>query len=126
MNRVAQLFPMHEIRADGMSPMLVILGPLTAERTMLIEEMVFPVVVHKAVGVVGVAVAWREVQLRPILLAHTLAGIALFEVVHGEMTQFPGITFQELDMGLRVARQVEQRMGELENGLASNMEKTGR
>lgn len=59
-----KLIPMQQIRTDGVSPAHV--TPLIAEGIELKEEVVFPVKVDEAVGIVRPVLARREMYLRTI------------------------------------------------------------
>ena len=57
---------MHQVLADGVAPVHV--APFPAVRVVLEIEMPLALVVDQAVGIVVPADAWREVELRSVLL----------------------------------------------------------
>ena len=71
--RDGQVLPAHEIRADGVAP--VHGTPGGAFRIMLIEQMIFAVVEHHAVGIIHPLGRRREVILRPMRFAVWRAGL---------------------------------------------------
>ena len=77
--RDRQLLPLHEIFADGVSP--VHISPPPTVRIMLVEKMVFPVVEAQPVRVVQPPTSGRKMELRPeffsvkVFLAPDLIGV---------------------------------------------------
>lgn len=64
MDGCGKLLPVHEVLAHGVAPGHVL--PVTLIGVVLIEEVIFAVVVHQAVGVVDPSAAGGEMHLRAV------------------------------------------------------------
>src|SRR5438034_5302167 len=58
---VPEFLPMHQIAADGMTPVHV--APIPTKRVMLIKQMIFAFEINEPVGIVIPAASRREMKL---------------------------------------------------------------
>src|SRR5450432_324413 len=74
----SHLFPVQQVPADCVSPMHG--TPNSAVRKILKEQMIYSMIIYKAVRIIHPACFWREMNLRPVRL------IVSFLSLHGRKT----------------------------------------